>query len=126
MPDNQNPVYTDGVSIQGDGTEEHPLVAGGGGFSKIQIIQHQYTLTNADVAAGFTAQVNLTWPDTFGDTDYAVAFTVMDVTVTSPGECGPNSIGPKSATGVDNVSAFVGGAAVAGDVIEFDLIGVHS
>jgi hypothetical protein len=31
MADTQNPVYVDGSTITGDGTEEHPLAAAGGG-----------------------------------------------------------------------------------------------
>jgi hypothetical protein len=31
MADTQNPVYTDNISVTGDGTEEHPLVATGAG-----------------------------------------------------------------------------------------------
>jgi hypothetical protein len=39
MPDNQNPVYTDNVTILGDGTEEHPLAGASsvGNYSAAEI-----------------------------------------------------------------------------------------
>ncbi|HMD55355.1 MAG TPA: hypothetical protein VKJ65_12460, partial [Phycisphaerae bacterium] len=64
MPDNQNPVHVDGTTITGDGTEDKPLAAVGGGGSGT-------VTTTGSPAAGplakFSGATSITNTDLTGD-----------------------------------------------------------
>jgi hypothetical protein len=80
MPENQNPVFTDNETIQGDGTEENPLVAvasggnpggvlgdaqfndGSGGFTAVQLLVSGWKFNFDPTANGGTGQLQIEAP----------------------------------------------------------------
>lgn len=54
MADTQNPVYVDGTTITGDGTEEHPLAGAPGGVTSLN------ALTGAVVLESLDGSINIT------------------------------------------------------------------
>lgn len=71
MADTQNPVYTDGTTITGDGTEAHPLEAAGGGsgVSSLNALTGVLSLTSPDSSITITpsgSDIELTVADAAG------------------------------------------------------------
>jgi hypothetical protein len=135
MPSNQNPVFVDGTTITGDGTEDKPLEAVGGGGSGT-------VTTTGSPAAGplakFSGPTSITNTDLTGDVTTAGgevttlatvnpdvgSFTNADITVNAKGliTAAANGSGggggsPGGASGdvqFNNAGAFGNLAAVAG------------
>lgn len=129
MPNNQNPVFTDNTTITGDGTEENPLVAVGGGGDGVTSLNSEtgdIDLISSDASVGIDAS-------TPGQIDLTVAGGgggVTDVTgtanqITSSGGATPqiglasNCIAPGALAATQDFTAHRNAVIAAGFFLKF-------
>jgi hypothetical protein len=119
-------VFPDNVTIQGDGTEVHPLRATpiNTALSNIRTNRTVYHITAPDVAAGY-ADIPVVWAVPFPDVAYTIAQAITQdgpldlINDFSPGD---NHL----VTGAGfTAQIYVNAAAVAGTVIILHTIGIH-
>jgi hypothetical protein len=121
------PVFADNVTIQGDGTEVHPLHAAAvnTALSNIRTNRTVYHITAPDVAAGF-ANVPVVFAPAFADALYTIAQAItrdgaLDLfDVYAPGD--NHLIAAAGFTAQIRVNTVT---AVAGDVIILNTIAIH-
>jgi hypothetical protein len=115
--------------IDATGTPQGNL--GVSSFSSLSLvmkhIRFNYTVTSDDVSNGLIGPVGLSWGTPFSDTNYTVAFTTVLVSTagnSNSATYGPNGVANITVSGL-TASVFVDQVATAGDVIQFNIIGIH-
>lgn len=119
MADTQNPVYTDSVTITGDGTEAHPLAAVGGGGGSPGGTDTAVQFNNAGSFGGDATA--FAWDDS---TDSLTITGGADSTELITVGSGGNNVLEVSGDGADN-QIFIGANEASGFVaIESDTGGI--
>ena len=123
----QNTVFPDNATIQGDGTEAHPLatVPVNSLSSPFRTNRTIYHITAADLVAGY-ANIPVVWSVPFADAAYTIA---QAITQDGPLELG-NDVSPGDnhlLTGAGFTAQIYvnGGVATDGQVIILNTIAIH-
>jgi hypothetical protein len=95
------------------------------GGRQIQTVRLQHTVTIEEVSSGDIGPIAISWPVAFADANYTVSVSIR--VVTEPGGIDGTNYQPSSFSNQLNsgLNVFAINNGVAGDVIEFQVIGIH-
>lgn len=120
------PVFADDVTIQGDGTEIHPLAATSinTALSNIRTNRTVYHITLADIAAGY-ANIPVAWAIPFPDVAYTIAQAItQDGPLDLLNDFTPGDNHLVTGAGF-TAQIYVNAGAVDGTVLVLHTIGIH-
>lgn len=124
----ENPVFPDNITIQGDGTEVHPLhavaVPINTALSPFRTNRTRYQITGADVIAGY-ANIPVVWAPPFADAAYTIAQAItQDGPLEVLNDVSPGDNHLLNGAGF-TAQIYVNAGATVGAFIFLNTIGIH-